>query len=203
MGFSEFTPTSTNLHRNHQYLLRPVSGTGKVKLNKKFGERIPKTDVTLLFDEIAFGLDDHQYRDCILMLDLFHSNLKKQKYLKYHPEKGKTAKTHPREYFQFAANAVLSEIHEKKYKWSWDHFRTRRDQRVCYIECYVASKLNEASSEQTQELEKLERILSFEDIRFYRSIAKGKLKKKKAKIGIKHKPGFLFCAHRINPIFSF
>ncbi|KAG0748282.1 hypothetical protein G6F57_007048 [Rhizopus arrhizus] len=180
-------PTSTNLHRNHQYLLRPVSGTGKVKLNKKFGERIPKTDVTLLFDEIAFGLDDHQYRDCILMLDLFHSNLKKQKYLKYHPEKGKTAKTHPREYFQFAANAVLSEIHEKKYKWSWDHFRTRRDQRVCYIECYVASKLNEASSEQTQELEKLERILSFEDIRFYRSIAKGKLKKKKAKIDRENK----------------
>lgn len=33
----------------------------------------------MLFDELAFGLDDHQYRDAILMIDLFHANLKKQK----------------------------------------------------------------------------------------------------------------------------
>jgi vacuolar protein sorting-associated protein 13A/C len=33
----------------------------------------------MLFDELAFGLDDHQYRDAILMIDLFHANLKKRK----------------------------------------------------------------------------------------------------------------------------
>ncbi|RCH94872.1 hypothetical protein CU097_000818, partial [Rhizopus azygosporus] len=180
--FTELIPTSAGPHKGHQYLLKPVSGTGKVRLNKKFGGHIPKTDVTLLFDEIAFGLDDHQYRDCILVLDLFHSNLKKQKYLKFHPGRDKSPKTHPREYFQFAANAILHEIHERHYKWSWDHFRTRRDQRLKYIECYMATKLNEATSEQTQALEQLERDLSFEDIRFYRSIAKGKLRKEKAKI---------------------
>jgi vacuolar protein sorting-associated protein 13A/C len=48
-------------------------------LNKNYGGDIPKTDVTMLFDELAFGLDDHQYRDAILMIDLFHANLKKQK----------------------------------------------------------------------------------------------------------------------------
>ena len=51
----------------------------QVKLNKNYGGDIPKTDVTMLFDELAFGLDDHQYRDAILMIDLFHANLKKQK----------------------------------------------------------------------------------------------------------------------------
>lgn len=50
-----------------------------MKLNKNYGADIPKTDVTMLFDELAFGLDDHQYRDAILMIDLFHANLKKQK----------------------------------------------------------------------------------------------------------------------------
>lgn len=155
-------------------------------MNKKFGESVPKTDVTLLFDEIAFGLDDHQYRDCILMLDLFHANLKKQKYLKFHPEKTKTAKTHPAEYFRFAGQAVLSEIHERKYKWSWDHFRTRRDQRLKYIECHVAHKLNEATPEQISALEELERLLSFEDIRFYRSMAKGKIRTKKIKLDLEN-----------------
>ncbi|RCI01716.1 hypothetical protein CU098_002960, partial [Rhizopus stolonifer] len=103
-------------------------------------------------------------------------------YLKFHPGKGKTAKSHPKEFFKFAGNAVLSEIHEKKYKWSWDHFKTRRDQRLQYVECYVADKMKQATEEQTQALAQLERILSFEDIRFYRSLAKSKIRRERIRI---------------------
>lgn len=49
-----------------------------MKLNKVYDNKTPKADVTLLFDELAFGLDDEQYRDMLLLVDLFHSNLKKQ-----------------------------------------------------------------------------------------------------------------------------
>ncbi|KAI9272903.1 hypothetical protein BDA99DRAFT_569176 [Phascolomyces articulosus] len=166
----------------HQYILKPVSGTGKVKLNKLFGKDVAKTDVTLLFEELGICLDDHQYRDAILLVDLFHANLKKQKYLKFHPEKGATPKSNPRAYWKFAQEAVLSEIHERHYKWSWDHFRTRRDQRRAYIECYTATKMNKATAEQKEQLEKLEKDLSFDDIRFYRSLARSKLKREKIKI---------------------
>ncbi|GAA5798753.1 hypothetical protein HPULCUR_004159 [Helicostylum pulchrum] len=175
--YTDLIPTSTNSPREHQYILKPVSGTGKVKLNKEFGRNKPKTDITMIFDELAFGLDDHQYRDVILVIDLFHANLKKQKYLKIHPGRGKT-----KEYFKFAANAVLSEIHEKHYKWSWDHFKTRRDQRLKYIECYVAEKMNKATSKQLEELKELEYDLSAEDILLYRSIAKSKLRREKVRI---------------------
>ena len=48
-------------------------------MNKKFGSDVPKVDATLLFDELSFVIDDEQYRDTILMVDLFHSYLKKQK----------------------------------------------------------------------------------------------------------------------------
>ncbi|KAI9475459.1 MAG: hypothetical protein EXX96DRAFT_266961 [Benjaminiella poitrasii] len=178
-AFTNLIPTSSHSPNEHQYILKPVSGTGKIKINKSYGGSVPKSDITLLFDELAFGLDDHQYRDAILMIDLFHANLKKQKYLKFYPSKDKTPKTHPREFFQFAANAVLSEIHERNYKWTWDHFRTRRDQRILYIECYVSDKLGKASPQQKQQLEQLEHDLSFEDIRFYRSIAKSKLRREK------------------------
>ncbi|KAI8363865.1 hypothetical protein EDC96DRAFT_608831 [Choanephora cucurbitarum] len=180
--FTDLIPTSTTSPKEHQYILKPVSGKGKIKLNKNFGNEVPKTDVTLLFDELAFGLDDHQYRDAILMIDLFHANLKKRKYLKFHPEKGKTAKTHPREFLEFAGKAILSEVHEKNYKWTWDHFRTRRDQRLKYIECYVAEKTKRATEEQSNELSKLEHDLSFEDIRFYRSLAKSKIRREKIRI---------------------
>lgn len=48
-------------------------------MNKVCDNVKSKLDVALKFDELAFGLDDHQYRDAILMIDLFHANLKKQK----------------------------------------------------------------------------------------------------------------------------
>lgn len=162
-------------------MLKPVSGTARVTLNQT--DHKPKTEATLLFDEIAFGLDENQYRDCILMLDLFQANIKKQKYLKFHPAADQTVQKNPRAFFQFAAQAVLSEIHERNYKWSWDHFRKRRDQRVSYVECYMASQLKKATEKQAKDLEELEHALSFQDIRFYRSIAHVNLRKQKVQIG--------------------
>lgn len=132
-------------------------------------------------------MDDHQYRDAILLIDLFHANIKKRKYLKFHPPPGTTPKSDPRAYLRFAGNAILSEIHERNYKWTWDHFRTRRDQRLAYVECYTATYLKLATQEQAEKLKQLERELSFEDIRFYRSIARTKLKREKIKIGKKGK----------------
>lgn len=105
-------------------------------------------------------------------------------YLKFHPEYNADKKFNPRAYWKFATSAVLSEIHERNYQWTWDHFRTRRDQRRAYIECYVASKTKKATQEQEDKLAELERILSFDDIRFYRSLAKNQLKREKIKIGI-------------------
>lgn len=103
--------------------------------------------------------------------------------MKFHPEKGKSVKSNPKEFFKFAGNAILSEIHERNYKWTWDHFKKRRDQRLRYIELYVAEKMKTATPEQLEELKKLEWDLSFEDIRFYRSIAKSKLRREKVRIG--------------------
>ncbi|KAI9253785.1 hypothetical protein BDA99DRAFT_443164 [Phascolomyces articulosus] len=178
--FKELIATKTHIPSEHQYILKPVSGTGRIKMNKKFGDDIPKVDATLLFDELSFVIDDEQYRDTILMVDLFHSYLKKQKYLHLHPGPGITPKTKPKEYFQFAANAVLSEIHDRNYRWTWDHFKKRRDERLAYIDCYVDNQLKRASQEQLDTLDELEHKLSYEDIRFYRSRAKSRLKREMA-----------------------
>ncbi|KAI8384441.1 uncharacterized protein BYT42DRAFT_612143 [Radiomyces spectabilis] len=178
--FMELIATKSNIPSEHQYILKPVSGTGRVKMNKKFGSDVPKGDVTMLFDELAFVIDDEQYRDAILMIDLFHSYLKKQKYQHLHPPRAVKPKQDPRAYFQFAARAVLSEIQERNHRWTWDHFKERRDNRRSYLECYVAEKLGRATPDQQDRLNELEHKLSFEDIRFYRSLAKSRLKREKA-----------------------
>ena len=47
----------------------------------------------------------------------------------------------------------------------------------------MADKMKKATPEQIKALEDLEYLLSFEDIRFYRSIAKTKLRREKVRIG--------------------
>jgi vacuolar protein sorting-associated protein 13A/C len=86
----------------------------------------------LIFDEIGLVLDDHQYRDALMMVDLFHYFIRHQEYKKLQP-KGVRPKEDPRAWLQFAGNAVLSKIHDRNRRWSWAFFKERRDDRVRYM----------------------------------------------------------------------
>jgi len=57
----------------HQYMLKPVSGTGKIKINKRYGGNVPKAGVSLDFDELGFVVDDEQYKSVLMLVALFHS----------------------------------------------------------------------------------------------------------------------------------
>jgi vacuolar protein sorting-associated protein 13A/C len=107
-----------------------------------------------------------------------------------------------RERLKFALNAIRSEVHEKNRKWSWEYFAERRDDRKAYVKLFMKSKTASGglagsvrarcashpsrnleadfSFTRFQDLEdfdQLERKLTYEDIRFYRSIAKSELRK--------------------------
>ncbi|KAI9287283.1 vacuolar protein sorting-associated protein vps13 [Umbelopsis sp. AD052] len=186
-AFSELITTKYNVPSEHQYILKPVSGTGRININKRFGGEVPNLDATLLFDELGFVLDDEQYRDILAMIDAFHATLKRQQYHQFRPPKEHTPKSHPKEWFQYAAMAVKSEIHETHYRWSWEHFKERRDDRIHYLDCYVANELGRATPNQVIQLNALEDKLSYEDIRFYRSIAKNRLRRERAVIAVEEK----------------
>lgn len=61
--------------------------------------------------------------------------------------------------------------------------KKRSEDRKAYIEYFVHEKLERISPEDHEKLKKLERELSFEDLRFYRSLAKPKLRSEKARLG--------------------
>jgi vacuolar protein sorting-associated protein 13A/C len=88
--------------------------------------------------------------------------------------------THPRIWFKFAADCILREIHERRRKWTWEYFSKRRDERKRYVKLYMDSQLNPQEfqeSDDARELDELEHQLSYDDLRFYRSIARAKLRK--------------------------
>ncbi|KAH8120322.1 vacuolar protein sorting-associated protein vps13 [Phellopilus nigrolimitatus] len=163
----------------HQYILKPVSGEGRIILNKTWGkDNQPHYDAHLLFNELGFTLDNHQYRDVISLADEYHIYARQHKYRKYRPDDAEFAENKPAALWKFATTAIRDEIHDKNQRWTWEHFRMRRDDRHRYVDLFKEKELAN-KNEMDDELKALERRLSYNDIRFYRSIARSQLKKDK------------------------
>jgi vacuolar protein sorting-associated protein 13A/C len=180
-AFKGLIATSENTAAGNQFVLKPVNGIGRIEMNKTSNIDRPKVKSQLLFDEIGFVLDEDQYRDLLMMVDLFHFYIRHQQYKKYRP-KGVTPKEDPRAWLKFATDAVLSQIHERNRKWSWAYFKERRDDRKRYIELFKKLKRQDQelmTPEESEELAQLERKLSYEDLRFYRSLARNQMRKER------------------------
>ncbi|KAJ5815089.1 hypothetical protein N7474_006866 [Penicillium riverlandense] len=174
--------TAIDSEDGNQFMLRPVSGRAGLELDKSGKHDRPAIKARLLFDELGFVLDDKQYRDALMLVDLFHYFIRHQEYKKLQPKC--SPKEDPRAWMKFAGDAILSKIHDRNRRWTWDYIKERRDDRIAYINLFKKKKREEAlSPEETKSLEALEWKLSYEDIRFWRSLARNQLRKEN--VGIK------------------
>lgn len=165
-----------------QYMLKPISGRAAVELDKSGKIETPKVKARLLFQELGFVLDEDQYRDGLMMVDLFHYFVRHQEYKKIQPES--SPKEDPRAWLIFAFGAVHAKIKERNRRWTWPYFKERRDDRIRYIELFKKKKKEDKmTTAETEELDKLEWKLSYEDLRFWRSLARNQLRKEN--VGVK------------------
>lgn len=170
---------------NSQYMLKPVSGRAGIEMDKTGKLDRPKIKARLLFDELGFVVDEDQYRDALMLVDLFHYFIRHQEYKKEQPKK--SPKEDPRAWLKFAGQAVLDKIHDKNRRWTWDYFRERRDDRLRYIELFKKKKREQAlTKEEDENYKKLEWKLTYEDLRFWRSLARNQLRKEN--VGVKQQP---------------
>lgn len=169
----------------HQYILKPVSGRAGLEMDKTGKTDRPKMKARLLFNELGFVLDETQYRDLLMLVDLFHYFIRHQEYRKLQP--AKSPKEDPRAWLQFAGKAVLDRIHDRNKRWSWAYFAERRDDRKQYMSLFKKKKKEEKlTPEETQELDRLEHKLTYEDLRFWRSLARNELRKEN--VGVQKPP---------------
>ncbi|KZF24832.1 vacuolar protein sorting-associated protein 13 [Xylona heveae TC161] len=161
---------------DHQFVLKPVSGRAGLEMDKTGKLDRPKLKARLLFDELGFILDEDQYRDALMMVDLFHYFVRHQEYRKLQPKA--SPKEDPKAWLKFAGDAVLSKIHERNRRWTWSYFKERRDDRVKYIALFKKKKKDEKfSPAELEDYNALERKLTYEDLRFWRSLARNQLRK--------------------------
>ncbi len=165
-----------------QYMLKPVSGRAAVEIDKSGKIEKPKIKARLLFQELGFVLDDDQYRDALMLVDLFHYFIRHQEYKKFQPKK--PPMEDPRGWLKFAFTAVHHKIHERNRRWTLACIMERRADRLRYIELFKKKKREEKlTSSEIDDNDKLERKLTYEDLRFWRSLARNQLRKEK--VGVK------------------
>ncbi|KXS10872.1 hypothetical protein M427DRAFT_47658 [Gonapodya prolifera JEL478] len=175
----------------HQYVLRPVSGTGRMHIKKhQYKQDGKNNEIDLDFDDFALGLDRDQYSNALMLASAFARYSKAYTYRKYRPPHSSTPATHPKEWLLFAGTSVLSDIRDRNRKWSWSFFQERRNDRLAYVKLWndrqkrlkmvgaaPGKPAAQPNADADQGLEELERKLSYEDIRLYRSYAMMELQK--------------------------
>ncbi|KAI0218945.1 Vacuolar protein sorting-associated protein 13 [Massospora cicadina] len=166
-------------HSQHQFVLKPVSASGKLVLNQIYQQDKPKATAGLNFDEISFSLDDEQTRDLMLAATRFDFVMRKQNYVQHHPPRHLSYKAGAKDWFRFAIRCVLNEIHARHRQWTWEYFAERRDDRKRYIDLYTKVQLDAADGVEVETFEALERKLKFRDLKFYRSLAQPEISRQK------------------------
>ncbi|KAI5970317.1 VPS13 [Candida margitis] len=163
-----------------EFLMKPVSGNGKLTIHKLGAtEMHPHLDTELFFEEFGLEMNEQQYEDILWTASKFRWYSKTSKFRKFRPKLPPSED--PKAWFRYAADCVLNEIHEKNYKWSWDYFAKRRDERKSYIKLWKLKLEKNIGEEEGKQLQKLESTLTFDDIKLYRSLARNELRKEGSK----------------------
>ncbi|WVR05901.1 hypothetical protein IAU60_002927 [Kwoniella sp. DSM 27419] len=166
---------------NHQYILRPVTGEARAIINKTMSDEMPKVDAQVFFDEIGVVIDRDQYRDALSVVDVFHFYRRTHQYYKFRPPEEEFKQNPAKARLKYALTAIRAEVHEKNRRWTWDYLRERRDARKRYVDLYVRKlALTEGKQLDVEDgtaIAEIEAKSSYEDIRFFRSVARAKAKK--------------------------
>lgn len=180
LEFEEFVPAckASIDDPTHSFIVKPVSGMGRATLNKRFKKDLPKTLLNVFFDAFGINLNYEQYYDILCMLASVSAAQRAIPYRKFRPS---GEKLKPDDMWSFAAKCYLSEIHEKNQRRTWSYLMQRRSLRKEYVNLYsnkiILGQLNEVDAKLLGELE---RLIEFDDIMHYRSLARAFAKKSQA-----------------------
>ncbi len=196
-GLDVPSSTATATPTSQSQLLGPVSGRGKLLSYKRYDPAHPLHSLALEFQELALAMDDQQFRSFNTFFHDLSRTMEHRQHLAFRPPRNITPHMDPRGWLKYALNSVLQDVRERRRRWTWDYLRERRDTRRAYITAYklahatssrqgtptttpITTSSQSLHGSHLQQLEALERALSFEDVCFYRKLARLQLKRERA-----------------------
>lgn len=172
-NLKNFIDSASSNNSSIEYLLQPVSGTGHLTLNKLGAtDDYPHYNLNLFFDQFRMNLNRLQYSNLLDTTTQMTYIRKVMRFKKNAPHC--TINEDPYQWLHYAFKTVFDEIHERNYKKTWDYMKLRRDQRKAYIPLWKKHLIdpNSLTVDERSKLEQLEIDCDYEDLKFYRSLAK-------------------------------
>jgi len=165
-------------------VLRPINGQGFITLNKiPETELTPKITADLKFEELSVNLEREQYVNTLKLVDQFNKFFENLKYRQRRPVE--SVQENPLKWFKYAARTVLDEIRERNNRWTWEYMRQRLDDQKTYADLYKkwyksGGNVSGLTSVEKSKFEDIQRRYAYEDLVFFRSLAKQALVSEKA-----------------------
>jgi len=164
---------------SHTYILKPITVTLKIELNRNLNmdERVPKMKVFCQFEKVSFVIEENQYQTILKLLTTIGNYAQEIKYLKYRPKQRPTKD--PRAWWRYAGDVYRESIREKIQQRSWNFIQKRRHNRKEYINLFKKLQsvewLDPITEKEVGRIKEMEEQLSFEDIIYFRSLARREL----------------------------
>ncbi|KNC79687.1 hypothetical protein SARC_07924 [Sphaeroforma arctica JP610] len=150
-----------------QYLIKPISCNAKVKLNRTrpLDTSMPKVEVKVAITTLPLILREQQYETATNVAEAFTRIHRGAAYRRFKPSGTPSAAGR----WKFALDCVRHDIRERNRRYTWAYFKSRRLAKIEYISAYVVKETQLPVPESvTKVLERLEKELTFEDIRYFR-----------------------------------
>lgn len=185
LSSEEFTKSFTELIARekhlpkHQYILKPVTGSGKIIIRSIPTKERAKIEAQLAFKELGFVLDSNQFRDTVSTAHQLEYKKRARDYIAFRPPESEFQENRARALWKFATTAVRTEIHDREYRWTWDSMARRRDDRKEYVHVFKLDKQGLCPVSEKPKLDQIERKYSSSDIITWRWIARNELKAEK------------------------
>ncbi len=178
----------------HRYLVEPISGQLRVVMNTSDVPDLlnPKMVFEMAIDQIWVSLNEAQFRSIQELAESYVVYFRVRRYLQFRPDlRPRAAPGAARAWWGYIRNTIVADIKRKRYRWSWEYLKSRKEARVEYVRLWRLHKFKKTKPEEEKRIEALEEKWDLEDIMLFRSLAEALVRRdKKAQAAAKAQAGW-------------
>ena len=158
---------------NNDYIVEPVCGQLRMKIRKSPIPDLaePKFTFNFIFESICGVLTEGQYEQCIRLFEWISKHKTREKHRMFRPN-GIEPYEDPLKYWKFILRSQFRERRQKQFAWSVEQLDQRRKRRIEYMGLWHEFI---RKGKKSKRLEEMEKVLTVDDIGYFRSLAEAKV----------------------------
>ena len=166
-------PSSPTDDSSSHFILSPVTGEADVEVNKlASGLDSPMLKLFPRLSNIHLSLDEEQYKTLLQSVDWFAQTQVLKQNLKYRPHRRISDGEDPRLWWNYAITAIRQVVRDREEQYTWNYILRRRETKVAYMRLFAKRELKVATPVESQTLEQMEKELSVNDIKWFRTLTR-------------------------------